>query len=115
MSEDLIELEEGFWHAAGTGDFYVRHMAAHGLCVLPVGVMDKETTVEAITHAEPWKEFQFSDVRFIDLGDDEAAVCYRADASRGEEDDYTALISSVYTRLHGKWKLTLHQQTPIEA
>ncbi len=62
---------------------------------------------------DPWDEFEFSDVRMVDLGDDEAALCYRAEASR-DNDKYVALISTVYTRLSGKWKLTLHQQTPIE-
>lgn len=112
--DELLDLEEGFWNSAGHGDYYAEHMAAEGLYVLPVGVMDRETTVDAMSRAEPWKEFRFSDVRILDLGDDEAAVCYRAEASRGEDDSYTALISSVYTRIAGDWKLTLHQQTPID-
>lgn len=114
MTEELLELEEGFWNAAGDGSYYEEHMASHGLCVLPVGVMDKETTVSAISQADPWEDFELSEVRTIDLGDDEAAICYQARASRGAN-DYAALISSVYTRLGGSWKLSLHQQTPIEA
>ncbi len=110
---ELIELERGFWRATGSGDYYREHMAADGLCVLPAGVLDKNTTVEAIASADPWDEFEFSDVRMVDLGDDEAALCYRAEASR-DNDKYVALISTVYTRLSGKWKLTLHQQTPIQ-
>lgn len=114
MTEELLELEEGFWHAAGDGNYYMKHMAPGGLCVLPNGVLDKDTTVSAITDAEPWQTFELSDVRVLDLGDDEAALCYRADASRGDGDGYTALISSVYTRFHGEWMLSLHQQTPVE-
>lgn len=114
MTDELLELERGFWDAAGDGDYYVENMAANGLCVLPVGVLDKDTTVEAISDADPWDEFEFSDVRTVDLGDDEAALCYRAEALRGS-DRYVALISTVYTRLFGRWKLTLHQRTPIQA
>jgi hypothetical protein len=113
MTEDLLELERGFWKAAGDGQFYREHMVIDGLCVLPVGVLGREDTMAAIAKAEPWQEFQFSDVTTLDLGDDEAALCYRAEASRGEEDGYVALISSVYTRVAGQWKLALHQQTPI--
>ncbi|MFP3882071.1 MAG: DUF4440 domain-containing protein [Actinomycetota bacterium] len=113
MTDELLELERGFWNAAGDGDYYGEHMAANGLCVLPVGVLDKASTVEAISSADPWDDFEFSDVRIVDLGDDEAALCYRAEASRAG-DKYVALISTVYTRLSGEWKLTLHQQTPIE-
>lgn len=111
----LRELEEGFWNAAGNGDFYREHMAPDGFCVLPVGLLDKEETVLAITAAEPWSEFKLHDVRAIDLGDDEAALCYRAEAIKDDGSaGYSALISSVYTRLAGEWKLALHQQTPID-
>lgn len=37
-------------------------MALGGLCVLPIGVLDKDTTVSAITDAEPWQTFELSDV-----------------------------------------------------
>lgn len=111
----LLELEEGFWKAAGDGNYYREHMAPFGLCVLPVGVMDKGQTVAAIDESEPWAEFKLHDVRTLDLGDDEAALCYRAEAFRDDASTgYAALISSVYTRLGGDWKLSLHQQTPVE-
>jgi hypothetical protein len=113
--ERLLELEEGFWKAAGNGDYYREHMASDGLCVLPVGVLDREETAAAIDESEPWAEFEIHDVTALDLGDDEAALCYRAEAFRDDPSHgYTALISSVYTRLSGEWKLNLHQQTPIE-
>lgn len=115
MTETLVELERGFWSAAGDGDYYVEHMAPYGLCVLPMGMMNKDATVSAIAQADPWAKFELSDVTIVDLGDDEAAVCYRADASRGDNDGYSALVSTVYTRLYGEWKLTLHQQTPIDS
>ena len=114
VTDDLLELESGFWKAAGDGNFYREHMAANGLCVLPVGVIDKDETVMSIEGSAPWAAFEFRDVRSLDLGDDEAAICYRAEASRdGDPTEYTALISSVYTKVGGRWKLTLHQQTPV--
>ena len=113
MTDRLLELENGFWNAAGDAGYYERHMARDGLCVLPVGMMDKRATLSAVSQAEPWKEFEFTDVHILDLGDDEASISYLADASRTDGDRYTALISSVYTRRHGEWKLTLHQQTPL--
>jgi hypothetical protein len=114
VTDELLDLENGFWQSAGDGDFYREHMAAHGLCVLPVGMMDKDETVAAIEQAEPWADVEMFDMKTIDLGDDEAALCYRADASRnGSSDRYKAVISSVYTRLGGRWRLTLHQQTPL--
>ncbi len=112
-TDTLLELETGFWNAAGTGDFYREHMAAHGLCVLPVGILDKDDTVSAVAGAAPWQGFNFDDVRMLDLSHDVAALCYRATASR-ETHEYSALISSVYTRTNGRWMLTLHQQTAID-
>lgn len=53
VTDQLLQLEEGFWNAAGDGDYYREHMAHHGLCVLPVGVLDKDETVAAIAEANP--------------------------------------------------------------
>jgi len=113
VTDELLELERGFWGSAGDGEFYEEHMSADGICVLPVGVLDKKATVAAIAQADPWRAFELIDVTTLDLGDDEAALCYRAEASRGEGDGYLALTSSVYTRIRGEWKLALHQQTPL--
>lgn len=116
MIDRLIELEEGFWSSAGNGDYYREHMAEYGLCVLPVGILDRVETAGAIDQSDGWAEFELNDVTTIDLGDDQAALCYRAEAVRADESStgYAAFISSVYTRLRGQWKLSLHQQTPID-
>lgn len=113
----LVELEEGFWSSAGNGDYYREHMADHGLCVLPVGILDKDETAAAIDRSDGWAKFELIDVTTLDLGDDEAALCYRAEAVSADDpaSSYTAFISSVYTRVHGHWKLSLHQQTPIDS
>lgn len=115
MTDRLLELEEGFWKAAGNGDYYREHMASEGLCVLPVGVLNRDETALAIERSEPWADFKLHEIRVLDLGDDEAALCYRAEGFRDDgSPGYVALISSVYIRLGGEWKLFLHQQTPIE-
>jgi hypothetical protein len=114
MTQELLELETGFWNAAGDGSFYREHMARDGLMVLPVGVLDRDATIDAVDDADPWEEVAMTDVTTLDLGDDEAALCYRAQAKRADDGEYVALISSVYTRIGGEWKLNLHQQTPID-
>jgi hypothetical protein len=40
-------------------------------------------------------------------------VTYRASATRAGEPPYRALMSSVYVRVDGRWRLALHQQTPL--
>ena len=40
-----------------------------------------------------------------------AILTYRARAVRGDTERYQALVSSVYVRRDGAWKLAFHQQT----
>src|SRR5262249_21563557 len=40
------------------------------------------------------------------------AACSPSTSRRGDEPEYTALITSAYVREGGEWKLTFHQQTP---
>jgi hypothetical protein len=114
LEEDLLALEERFWRAAGDGGFYREHFADDGLLVLPggVGVLPKEVAITAVDAAGPWTSFAIEDVRFVRLGDDSAALVYRAQAARGDQ-PYAALITSVYARRDGAWQLALHQQTAI--
>ncbi|WP_390891081.1 hypothetical protein [Dactylosporangium matsuzakiense] len=44
------------------------------------------------------------------------ALVYRAAARRASEaEPYRAIMTSVYTRRGGSWRLALHQQTPEPA
>lgn len=66
MTDVLLKLEEGFWKAAGDGEFYREHMVANGLCVLPVGVLNREATVDAVAESPPWDEVELSDITMLD-------------------------------------------------
>jgi hypothetical protein len=47
----LLELEAGFWEAAGNPDFYQATFADDGLMALPVGIMTKPEVVTAMEGA----------------------------------------------------------------
>ena len=109
----VMELEKGFWGAAGDAGFYEEHMDEDGRCLLPVGALDKRSTISAIGQAEPWSSFEFHDVTQQTPADGVALITYRATAHRSEQDEYRALVGSVYRRVDGSWRLLVHQQTPL--
>lgn len=114
IEDELVALEHGFWEAAGDGDFYADHMHDHGRCLLPVGVLDKSSTIDAIARAEPWSSHEFDDIEVHEPGPEVAVLTYKSIATRTNSDDtYEALISTTYIRNSGSWQLLIHQQTPL--
>ncbi|UUT35152.1 hypothetical protein [Microbacterium elymi] len=64
----------------------------------------------------PWRTYEIADERLITLGDDHAILVYTGRAYRDEDEPaFIALMSSVYTRREGSWRLALYQQTPVPA
>ena len=56
------------------------------------------------------------DARLVKVGSEGVALVYTASAQRDSEDEpFVALMSSVYRRGAGGWRLALYQQTPIPA
>ena len=111
--DELLDLERAFWGAAGNGAVYRDNFADDGVCVFPMGVFDKETTMAAVDAAEPWVEVLLDDVKTIPLAGDATSVIYRATARRRSDGEpYKAHIASTYVRRGGTWLLTVHQQTP---
>ena len=109
----LMELETGFWEAAGDGDYYRANMAEDGLMIFPgMGVLDKYETISAAEQSPPWDSYDIATPRFVTLSDIAVSMTYVGSARRGM-DDYRAAITSVYADREGAWKLVLHQQTPL--
>lgn len=118
LIDELLSAERAGWDALceGTGaDFYGSKMTEDGMMVLAHGfALDRSEVVASLREAPPWSGYEITDARLIRLGSDAAATTYRARAWRdGEETEFTALMSSVYTRTEGTWRLAVYQQTPI--
>ena len=114
MSE-LEALEREGWEALSGPNgaaFYDEQMADDGLMVFPGFVLDKRGSLEAISGAQPWTSFELSDLRVIEAGPDTGVITYRAAARREGAAPYHALMTSVYARRDGRWRLLLHHQTP---
>ena len=119
MSErnDLAELERQGWTAlssdgASARAFYERVLDDRVVMLLPGGMVldDRAQIVESMSGA-PWSRHTLEDVRAVQLTDDTGIVTYGVVAAR-DDAEYSALMSSVYVRREGRWRLAFHQQTP---
>lgn len=118
MTDNVLELEHAAWDALATSGeaaaaFYDDVLADDVLMLLPGGtVIDDRTTVRDSMRGDPWTSFDISDERVHRLTESSAVVAYRCTATRGDF-RYSALFNSTYVLVDGRWRLSLHQQTPI--
>src|SRR3954471_19406971 len=88
---------------------YREHLTDDAVVVVPGAAITREQTALAIDATPGWDEFEITDERVVPLTDDSAILTYRWTSRRGDE-TYEALMSSVYVKRDGEWKLSLHQQ-----
>ena len=110
LRDELLSIECAL--GGGTGEAYRAHLTEDAIVVVPGAAISREQCALAIDATPGWDEFTLSDERVVSLGADSALLTYRWRSSRGDE-SYEALMSSVYVRRDGEWKLALHQQTPV--
>jgi hypothetical protein len=112
---ELIELEKAGWTSLcdGTGaDFYGATMTPDGLMILADGsVMTRDDVVGALAQAPPWVDFEMDDVRVVPIAENSAALVYVGRAHRDGNDSFVAVMTSVYVRSGGPWRLAIYQQT----
>jgi hypothetical protein len=117
LLDDLVRLETDGWQAISErrgGEFYGEVLAGEGVMVLPGAmVLDKRTAIPALDGPVTWEWFRIEDEHTVAIGDDAAALVYRATAQRPGEPEYRAMMTSVYARRDGSWRMVLHQQTPF--
>ena len=116
--DELLTLERRGWDSlcGGTGGtFYGELMTDDALMVLAHGfALPRNAVVSSLDDAPPWARYEIRDPRLIQLDDDAAVLVYTGHATRDDgEAAFEALMSSVYVRLEGRWRLALYQQTPL--
>ena len=114
----LLDLERLGWASLceGTGsDFYGSLLTRDGVMVLAPGlVLDRAAAVATLREAIPWDRYEIADARIVNVGVEGAALVYTARAQRdGQDTPFVALMSTVYRRGAGGWRLALYQQTVI--
>lgn len=108
---DLLQrLEAQFWTEDAA--FYRSHLAEDCLMVFPgMGILNREQIIEGIAGGSRWEHVTIDDLQLAHPACDVAILAYRGTAER-EGERYTALVSSLYARREGRWKLIFHQQSP---
>jgi hypothetical protein len=110
LAETLLPLERAL--AAGSGEAYRERLADEAVVIVPGAVLDRDSTVAAMDASPGWDDFVFEGVRALPLADDAGLLTYTFSGRRGDQ-HYRAVLSSVYVRRDGDWRMVLHQQTPV--
>ena len=116
----LLDLERRGWDSlcdSSGAQFYGDLLTDDGIMVLANGaVMDRDAVVASLEHAPPWQSYDIEDVRLVDAGAGGAAIVYVGTGYRdGDQPAFVGVMSSVYVRQDGRWRLALYQQTPASA
>jgi len=109
LLEELLRIEREL--ADGPGDQYRRHLIDDAVVVVPGAVLTREQCADAIDQSPGWDESEIAEASVVLLTDDSAVLTYTWRSTRGET-RYDAVMSTVYVRRDGGWKVALHQQTP---
>jgi hypothetical protein len=116
IRDELLALERAGWESLcdGTGDeFYGNTMTDDALMVLANGmVMDRATVVESLADAPAWAGYEIGDPHLITVCDEAYALVYTGTGRRAGDDDFVGIMTSIYVRRDGAWKLAFYQQTP---
>jgi hypothetical protein len=113
----VIALEQEGWEALSAGGqdartFYERVLDRTVVMLLPGGLaLEDRAVIVSSMSGQPWSSYELEDLRSFHPTHDTAVVTYGVVAQRDEQ-EYSALMSSVYVRREDDWKLTFHQQTP---
>lgn len=115
--DEVVRLEVRGWEALSTGPaeataFYRDVLHDDVVMLLPGGlVLRGADAVLPTLGADPWRGFAIADPEVRSPTPDVALLTYTVTAHRGGP-AYEALVTSVYVRRDGRWRLALHQQTP---
>ena len=115
--EVVLRLEHQGWESLCRGngaEVYGQLMTEDAVMVLAHGlVLDRAAVIASLDEAPTWDRYEIADERLVDAGDDCVILVYTGRASRADEPEFHALMSSVYRRLDGGWRLALYQQTVV--
>lgn len=113
QKEALLAIERSLWTEGS--DAYRQHV--DDVCLVAftkmAGLSSREEIAASVEDGPRWQNVQMDLEGAHQPTGDMAILTYRASADRGDE-SYRALISSAYVKRHDGWKLSFHQQTPLE-
>jgi Domain of unknown function (DUF4440) len=116
VTDRLLQLEEEGWQALSSSDpvsFCQEWLADDAVVIVPGMIISRAEFLQALAHEEPWASHRIEEPQTLQLTGDSAALVYRVTARREGQPTFTGLLTSVYVNRAGRWRLTLHQQTPM--
>lgn len=113
IQDELLPIERSLWTEGP--DAYRRHLDDECLTAFTemAGVWSRERIATMVADGPRWREVRIDVQGLATPTADVAILTYRANAARGEDEQYVALVSSGYVRRDGAWKMMFHQQTPL--
>jgi len=115
--EELVDLERRGWDSLCEGrgaDFYGEVMTTDGCMVLAGGtVLERDEVVDSLRGSPAWDGYDITDTRVRRVGEDAATLVYTGTGYRAGRAAFQGVMTSVYVRLAGTWRLALYQQTPL--
>lgn len=114
ISKALLALEERFW--TGDADFFQRNLDDSCLIAFArmTGVFSRGDVVKSVLNGNRWKDLELKLKGVIEPVAGVAILTYQARATRETGEAYAALVSTAYVARDGGWKMTFHQQMPLE-
>src|ERR1700741_4591487 len=115
LKQDLLGLERKFW--TSDAEFYRRHLDEKCLTVFKgmAGVFSREDIAVQAQGGHTWINLQLTEKGFVQPWEDFAILSYEMSGERESGEPHRALASTGYIRRYGEWKMTFHQQTPLDA
>jgi len=115
LEDQLFAIDEGFWLRGR--DHFLEHLDEKALLAFPQagemhGVFDRDQVAATATPVNRWRELTMGDRQFLHCGE-AAIISYKADVTRADGMQYSALVSSGYFRRDDGWKLAFHQHSPL--
>jgi hypothetical protein len=112
-TDQIVEIEKGFWTQADDSGYFQEHMAEGGLSVMePMGFIEKKQAME-MTAEKPWKTVTMDDLQVRQVTPECVILTYHGTGHRdGDAKPYQGSIASTYVRDGGRWLLALTSHQP---
>jgi hypothetical protein len=116
LSATLVEIEQAGWQALvdGTGRSHFRQVVDDHVVVLGprFGVVTGEAAIDQLS-GDTWSWFRLRAPQVVAITDEVATIAYRVIVRRDFDAEHQAVVSSTYRLVDGRWRLAVHQQTPM--
>jgi hypothetical protein len=112
---ELVALETGFW--SNGPQYYRENLSATCLMVFEgmAGLFSSEEIARTVKGGPRWRNVDMEVKAFLRLRPEFVLLTYAASAVGRGNRPYSALVSSGYLQAGGKWRLSFHQQTPVNS